>query len=241
MKVTLKEFSRHVLHKAGALEPLRKMRHGKIRRGEGATLQERFVDIYDSGVWQTSPDTPLSGAGSAPAVAERLGAQLPSLVAELGATSFADVGCGDFVWMKDVDLGCPYLGLDIVPSVIAANQSRFGSDVRSFALCNAVSDPLPTAEIVLCREILFHLSFADARALLANVVRSKARWLLATTDPMTGFNADIESGDFRVINLCAAPFGFPEANRQLMDDALVPGRYVGVWDISRLPQWTRGA
>lgn len=241
MKVTLREFARHMLHQSGLLESLRRARHGTIRRGEGATLEERFANIYETGVWQTTPDAPLSGAGSAPAVAGLLGMQLPGIVKTLGATSFADIGCGDFTWMKDVELGCPYIGLDIVPTVIGTNQKLYGSEARRFEICNAVVDPLPTADMVLCREILFHLSFVDARAVIANIVRSGARWLLATTDPMTGFNADIESGDFRVINLCAAPFGFPDPDERLRDDVLVPGRFVGVWDVNRLPAWTRPA
>ncbi len=232
--VTLREFVRHSLHRLGVLEPLRRLRSGTVRRGLGQSLEERFSHIYKEGVWQTSPDAPLSGAGSHPSVAGRLGSQLPDLVRELGIREFLDVGCGDFSWMRDVELGCNYTGIDIVPDVIARNAAEHGRPDRQFRALNAVSEMLPAADMVLCREVLFHLSFQDARALLANVRRSGARWLLATTDSVTRFNADIDSGDFRVLNLTRAPFNFPAPLRWLADDALVPDRRVGVWDVQAL-------
>ncbi|MBS3960981.1 MAG: class I SAM-dependent methyltransferase [Sandarakinorhabdus sp.] len=237
LRTTLRETARHCLHRLGVLEPLRVLRHGTVRRGVGETLQDRFTHIYDAGIWKTAPTDPLSGAGSHPDIARRLGARLPALVRDLGAGHFLDVGCGDFGWMKDVELGCAYTGVDIVPHVVAQNAERFGREDRRFLLLNAVEDPLPAADIVLCREVLFHLSFADARALLRNVCRSGAGWLLATTDSVTRFNADIESGDFRILNLAAAPFGFPEPLQRLADDGLVDGRTVGVWSIASLPPW----
>jgi hypothetical protein len=187
------------------------------------------------------PDTPLSGAGSDPAIAGRLGAQLPALVQEMGVERFLDVGCGDFVWMRDVDLGCQYIGVDIVPEVVARNLAEHGRPDRSFLAMNAVSHEVPAADMVLCREILFHLSFDDARALLANIACSGAKWLLATTDSATGFNADIDSGDFRLLNLSVAPFRFPEPKLRLDDNALMGGRSVGVWQVADLPAWVRKA
>ena len=58
-----------------------------------------------------------------------------------------------------------------MPSVIFRNQERHGSPSRSFVVADAVSDPLPEADVVLCREVLFHLGFADIRRLLGNVFR----------------------------------------------------------------------
>ncbi|MFN7398570.1 MAG: class I SAM-dependent methyltransferase, partial [Sandaracinobacter sp.] len=183
--MTLREFVRHVMHRAGVLDALRQLRSGPVKRGEGATLEERFTYIYDKGVWQSMPDAPLSGAGSHPAVAGRLGLQLPEVVRELGVHTFLDVGCGDFSWMRDVDLGCQYIGVDIVADVIARNSAEHGNANRSFAVLNAVAETLPHSDMVLCREVLFHLSFADAKSVIRNVVRSGARWLLLTSDDVT--------------------------------------------------------
>lgn len=235
ISVTLREFVRHSLHVTGMLDPLRRLRSGTVRKGTGDTLEERFSHIYRTGVWQSTPDAPSSGAGSHPAVAGRLGRELPALVNKLGVSHFLDIGCGDFSWMRDVELGCRYTGADIVPSVIERNTEQFGRPDRQFLTLNATVDPLPGADMALCREVLFHLSFADARALLENVRRSGIKWFLATTDNVTRFNADIESGDFRVLNLSVAPFRFPEPELRLGDDVLVPGRSVAVWRVDRLP------
>lgn len=233
--VSMREFVRHSLHVAGILEPLRRLRSGTVRKGTGDTLEERFSHIYRTGVWQSTPDAPSSGAGSHPEVANRLGRELPALVTKLGISHFLDIGCGDFSWMRNVELGCRYTGADIVPSVIERNSQQFGRPDRQFLLLNATVDTLPSADLALCREVLFHLSFADARALLRNVRRSGITWLLATTDDVTQFNADIESGDFRVLNLSVAPFRFPVPKFRLEDDGLMPGRSVGVWRVDSLP------
>ena len=70
----------------------------------------------------------------------------------------------------------------------------------------------------LCREILFHLSFADGLYLLRNLARKERRYLIATTDRATFFNADIRSGDFRILNLTKKPFLFPQPDFAI-DDA----------------------
>lgn len=237
--VTLRELLRHSLYRTGILEPLRRLRSGKVKRGEGQSLEDRFSHIYAEGIWKAAPGDPLSGAGSNPEVAGRLGSLLPALVERLGVGTFLDVGCGDFSWMRNVDLGCEYIGIDIVPDVIARNMADHGRPDRRFLTLNAVSQKLPKADMVLCREVLFHLSFADARALIRNVAQSRAKWLLATTDDLTAFNADIESGDFRILNLSRSPFQFDKPMEVLKDDGLVASRRMGVWEVNRLPDWTQ--
>jgi len=86
----------------------------------------------------------------------------------------------------------------------------------------------------LCREMLFHLSFADSRKALSNICKS-ADWLLATTDPAIWFNSDIPTGDFRKINLQRAPYRLPVPTDSLPDDALSAGRVLGLWKTSDLP------
>jgi hypothetical protein len=63
---------------------------------------------------------------------------------------------------------------------------------------------------------------------------------MATNDPTTFFNANIESGDFRIINLERAPFHFARPAIAIDDSQIMPGRILGVWQVSTLPDWTRG-
>ena len=46
---------------------------------------------------------------------------------------------------------------------------------------------------------------------------------------MTLFNSDIQSGDFRLLNLERAPFRLPPPQRLISDDLVVAGRRLGVW------------
>lgn len=208
-----------------------------MRRAEShlmpASLRERFGSIYRDGLWQLGDaGVPLSGNGSSVTAATNVASQLPDLLQLLGCTSLLDVGCGDMTWMRSVDLP-GYIGIDVVPAVIAANERDFPG--RRFHCLNATTDPLPRADAALCREVLFHLSFADALALVRNLRRSGVRWLIATTDSGTLFNSDIASADFRVLNLSRAPFRFPEPTACIADDAIAYGRTVAAWRISDLP------
>jgi SAM-dependent methyltransferase len=225
LSVTLRsarEFARHSLYRLG----LRKTIDTRLT----GDLADRFKGIYDQGIWtQGRADVPGSGAGSTLAATANLRTRLPGLLRELGATSLLDVGCGDLHWLSHLALPCPYLGLDIVPHVIETNIARFGSDSRRFAVANAVSDKLAPADVILCREVIFHLSFADSRALLRNLLATGCRWILLTSDTATRFNADIESGGARILNLEIAPFRLGAPAQAITEDSSYHGRIIGIW------------
>lgn len=196
--------------------------------------RERFQKIYELGHWAASQSDveSLSGDGSTLAATAQLRTNLPALLAKLGATDLLDVGCGDFNWMREVDLPCPYIGVDIVPEVVTANVEKYGSSRRRFLNLDAVTEPLPPAQVVICREVLFHLSLKDAASLLRNVRASGARYLLATTDPNVMLNTDIPSGAWRDINLERAPYGLGQAIDAVPDGGgYNPNRVLAVWDL----------
>lgn len=222
---SLREATRHYLGQLG----LRRTKEEVVT----GSVAERFATIYDKGLWRVGrSDVPASGEGSTLEATEELRRALPGLLAELECRTLVDIGCGDFHWMQHVPLACDYVGLDIVPSVIAANEASYGGPQRRFAVADAIRDPLPAADVILCREMLFHLSFADGLAALANMKRSGARWLMLTSDVATLFNADIETGGARILNLERGPFGFPAPARKIEEPKSYPGRYIGVWPIS---------
>ncbi len=225
LSVTLRsarEFARHSLYRLG----LRKTVDPRL----SGDLADRFKGIYEQGIWtEGRADVPGSGAGSTLDATANLRARLPGLLGELGATSLLDVGCGDLHWLSQLELPCPYLGIDIVPGVIETNIARYGSDTRRFAVANAVTDALAPADVVLCREVIFHLSFADSRALLRNLLTTGCRWILLTSDSATRFNADIESGGARILNLEIAPFRLGPPAQSVVEDSSYQGRVIGVW------------
>jgi hypothetical protein len=217
----------------------------RIRRARGEnvdhlfrpTLAERFSAIYQNRVWLNDrPSGSLSGLGSEWANTDRVREQLQPLLTELNTQTLLDVGCGDFLWMKEINLDCQYIGVDIVRDVIEANASLYGSARRSFQVLDATCDPLPPADTVLCRDVIFHLSFRDIWRLVENVRDSGASFLIATTDNALRLNADIISGDFRQRNLRKAPFYFPTPVLSIPDNGVVPDRVLAAWGVSELPQ-----
>eukprot|EP01012_Entosiphon_sulcatum_P052361 TRINITY_DN71972_c0_g1_i1.p2 TRINITY_DN71972_c0_g1~~TRINITY_DN71972_c0_g1_i1.p2 ORF type:complete len:244 (+),score=31.34 TRINITY_DN71972_c0_g1_i1:111-842(+) len=219
---TLKEIVRHGLRLVGLGRRPSHLGSGNIR--------ERFSEIYASGVWQVgNDDAPGSGAGSSLQATQNIRIELPRILDTLGAETLLDIGCGDFTWMREVSLSQRYIGADIVPAVIESNTANFSSDRREFHCLDAISGTLPDADAVLCREMLFHLSFADARRALQNILSKPRKFILLTTDGSTGFNRDVDTGDFRLLNLTRRPFGFPTPAHVIDDSFVSPGRAIGVW------------
>lgn len=219
------------------------MRHGMFRLGLGprpahnqtGSIAERFHAIYATGHWTVGKSgVPLSGEGSTLEATAELRRSLPAVLDRLGARTLLDVGCGDFFWMRTLDLPCDYIGVDVVRPVIEANLRDFGDARRRFLALDAIRDPLPPADVVLCREVLFHLSFAEARALLGNIVAGGCDWVMLTTDGGTLFNADIVAGGARLLNLEIAPFRLGRPDHEIDEGTSYRGRRIGVWRADRL-------
>ncbi|HEX8452045.1 MAG TPA: class I SAM-dependent methyltransferase [Longimicrobium sp.] len=195
-------------------------------------MEEIFSEIHRSNAW-ASPES-VSGRGS---ILERtvvIRRELPGLLAGVGARSLLDAPCGDFNWMRHVDLGgVEYVGADVVPELIERNRHEFEGEGRRFVVLDIVRDELPRADVVLCRDCLIHLSFRDARAAIANFKGSGSGFLLATTHPKVAKNRDIESGSWRSVNLQLAPFSFPEPLRLIEEDAET-GKCLGMWRLDAL-------
>ncbi len=84
--------------------------------------------------------------------------------------------------------------------------------------------------------MLFHLSFRDIWSFIHNLRANGILTLIATNDSGTSFNADILSGDFRLLNLTKSPFRFPPPQISISDDEVSAGRVLAVWQVSALPQ-----
>jgi len=194
--------------------------------------RQRFRLIHALDLW--GGGTLRSGLGSSLEATRRLRTELPLVLADLGVETLLDVPCGDFRWMREVDLGAiRYIGIDIVPEIVARNRELFGeSDRRRFMEGDATRDGLPPADAILCRHLLPHLSFRDGLRVLDRFRGSGARWLLSTTFPAVETNYDVVTGDFRAINLERPPFDLPSPVRTIDDSfAANRGHALAVWDL----------
>jgi SAM-dependent methyltransferase len=240
VKRNAKEVLRHLLLRSGlngAYLAFRSARGQNMDHLRARTLRERFSTIYRNRVWLTGrPYGSLSGLGSELENTKAIRRRLPELLARLHTKTILDVGCGDFNWMSRLELDCRYIGVDVASSVIEQNIRNYGSVNRTFYDLDATTDPLPSADTILCREVFFHLSFADIWALIRNMRLSGVSTMIATNDAGTDFNADILSGDFRLLNLTKPPFCFPRSQLFIPDDEVSPGRMLAAWRLSDVPQ-----
>lgn len=227
LATSLKEVVRHLLHTAGV-----KRRREHLRHPDPKT---RFANIYETGVWRHGDAAiPGSGHGSSLAATNAVRQQLPAILEELGSRCLLDVGCGDLTWMRTLRLPCDYIGIDIVASVIEDNIRQNEIPGRTFLVGDSINDALPDADTALCREVLFHLSLADGVSALRNIVAKPRKFVILTSDNATAFNADIETGDFRILNLEKAPFRLPPPFKVIPDDFVSPGRTLGVWQADQV-------
>jgi SAM-dependent methyltransferase len=199
-----------------------------------------FSEIYATGGWPDEDET-RSGPGSDLTQTTKVREFLPELVRDLALTSILDAPCGDFHWLKYCDLaGIDYTGVDIVPELIESNRQRFGDAQHKFEVADIVKDLLPRSDLVLCRDCLVHLPFAQGLEAVRNFRRSGAGYVLTTTFTNLTKNTEINRiGEWRRLNLEAPPFSFPVPVRILNEECTsAGGRYadksLGLWNLREL-------
>ena len=91
-----------------------------------ARRRAEFTGIFQQNAWG-DPES-ASGPGSNVARASLFRADLEALVRSLKPRTLLDAPCGDFNWLRHFDLGVErYVGIDIVPALIARTRAKFGS------------------------------------------------------------------------------------------------------------------
>lgn len=174
-------------------------------RVKGKPVAEVFTYIHDSNYWGDSES--VSGAGSNEDQTRTIVQAIPAVLKKYQVKRMLDLPCGDFNWMRRVDLqGITYTGGDIVEQIVKKNQERYGSDTISFRRLNLITDSLPDADLVLCRDCFIHLSNAQVLESIANLKKQNIRYLLTTSHNQREKNKDIAAGEWRPINLEIAPF-----------------------------------
>lgn len=181
--------------------------------------RQAFQRIHDRNLWGTEES--VSGPGSHLAATEAVRRELPRIVAALGVRTLLDAPCGDLNWMRHIlpEMGVSYIGADLVPAVVERARARTDWRHARFLVLDIVEDPLPAADLWLCRDCLFHLSNADVFHALENFLRSGIPHLLTTihTGPEPK-NRDIRSGGFRWFDLFQPPFNVPGPGLFAFDD-----------------------
>ena len=141
---SVKEVIRHVLFGIGLNDTLDMLRLWRGQNTEHMRAQDMtnvFSQIYANDVWGTHENyDSLSGAGSTQAATCELAVQLSAFLRDVGCRYLVDIGCGDFNWMRNVEGEFEYLGIDVVPRVIDANNKTHANDRRRFVCMDATLD-----------------------------------------------------------------------------------------------------
>ena len=196
-------------------------------------LGDVFENIMALNRW--SGDESRSGPGSTLSYTLNLRAQLERFIETFAIKEIFDAPCGDFHWMKEVNFpaGVAYVGGDIAPSLIAANNERYFAASRRFLKFDIISDEFPDSDVWFCRDCLFHLPNSSIFEALRNFARSRIGLLMMTNHlNTTGFrNVDIEAGEFRLLDFHSEPFNLPREALFRVADYIhpYPQREMCVW------------
>jgi len=198
-------------------------------------MRDNLRSVFETKSWAgKSCAHPRSGPGSDMATTERLRAALPGLFARHQVKTLIDAPCGDWFWMQAVDLsGITYIGGDISGALIADNQARFARPGVEFRHLDITSDPLPSGDLFLCRDCLFHLKFWLRWKFFENFVASENRLLLLTMHHVTENQPVLANGGFKRFNPTLAPFNLPAPVEIITEtpDGTPPAeaRSLGLW------------
>ncbi|RAJ13455.1 class I SAM-dependent methyltransferase [Olleya aquimaris] len=160
--------------------------------------KQAMQQVYAKQLWGSSGAEFFSGEGS-----HHPELVIPYIeVLKTFLTSFkqplvvADLGCGDFnIGKQLVQHTKQYIGVDIVPELIAHNIKTFKADNLQFQCLDIAQDQLPKADCVIVRQVLQHLSNAEVQSVLNKL--SNYKYIVLTEHvPQGDFvpNKDIISG-----------------------------------------------
>jgi 2-polyprenyl-3-methyl-5-hydroxy-6-metoxy-1,4-benzoquinol methylase len=208
-----------------------------------------FTDIYNN--WSWGSNESRSGPGSTLEDTKNIIDKLPILFNQYGISTVLDASCGDFNWMKRVDLsGVNYTGGDIVDDLIVSNQNLYSKSNINFIKLNVVEDVIPKSDLIILRDTLFHFTNDDIKKTLNNIKKSGSKYLLTTSyqekekksfaGSSVEVNSDIKTGDWRFLNLEISPFNLLDPLYRILE---LPkweehhDKSLGLWDISKIPDY----
>lgn len=200
-----------------------------------------FTDYFKNNTWQGKES--VSGPGSDYEQTKYLIPELDILLKELNIKTMLDAPCGDFNWMRNVNLdNIKYIGGDIVEPLIERNNRRHRSKNISFSVIDITKDSLPRVDLILVRDCFVHLDHNDIIKALNNIKNSESKYLLTTNFFWQSFknNKDIKVGDWRRINFIQPPYNFKYPDKIIIEGNIQSNdrdKTLGLWQIKDLPDF----
>ncbi|AZN37814.1 class I SAM-dependent methyltransferase [Iodobacter ciconiae] len=166
-------------------------------------MNNRFEEIYATNEWGTG-----SGEGSLPIHTQSYIDFLEQFTLKNKIKSVLDMGCGDWQFSKNIHWdGIQYQGYDVVKSVVSYNQQHYTAPNIRFQQYSGNPDDLPNAELIIAKDVLQHLSNQSIECFIKNMTRYPYALITNCVNPgAITINHDINTGDFRYLDLRLAPF-----------------------------------
>jgi len=179
--------------------------------GNKIQTKDIFTHIFNINKWKSKES--VSGVGSELETTPDMREQLPILFERYDIKRVLDLGCGDFNWMKTIVGGLDYyMGIDVVSKIIEYNDLAFSSDKVHF-VCKNIEDVdeelYQDFDAVIIRDVMVHLTSEEISDLLDRLKLGNIRFLFATNFLGGGVNRDINTGNWRRVNLLLPPFSMP--------------------------------
>lgn len=152
----------------------------------------------------------ISGPGSTERATRATREWLRRIITCESIRTIADIPCGDHNWLRHVDLTpeTEYTGYDIVDSVL--DKARENAPKRRFRRLNAITDIPARYDLIICRDLLVHLTLQNGQNVLENFKKSGSLYLAVTNFPNVQHNDElIESHPgwgWRPLNMQLPPF-----------------------------------
>ena len=170
----------------------------RIHRAYGTlSVAETFRTIYRTKAWGDGGEKFCSGLGSRGPASEQYCEFVIKFIRDHNVQSIVDLGCGDFVVGRRIMEGSSivYTGIDVVPELIEHHKTSAHDARATFQCLDIATDPLPSADLYLVRQVLQHLSNEEIAKVLVNL-RNGSRALISEDVPIhpKSFNRDKTHG-----------------------------------------------
>jgi hypothetical protein len=134
------------------------------------SLEEIFGKIYAGKIWgEGSENSPLSGAGSTVYSSKEFVEYVSGFIAREKIKSVFDLGHGDWqMWGTYRFLDVDYTGFDVVQELSRDLALRFGNKTTRFKFQSGL-EAFPIAELMICKDVLQHLSNEKVLSILSQV------------------------------------------------------------------------
>jgi hypothetical protein len=206
-----------------------------VNSGEPSHSTEIFLQGWPDQALDT-----VCGWGSSEQHTRRVRKEFAEILNTYQVETLNDAGCGDLAWMSMIDLrGVDYVGYDMYERANWAELRQSGYQLDILDITANESRP---ADLLICRDVFIHLPNDMILPALERFRRS-ASLLLTTSNTSDSNTSQGEFSNFQRMNepslrhakldLTLPPFSLGRPLVRIPEDS--PNKYLGLWDMTRLP------